>query len=171
MTCIEGNRDIFKQIKETLSQLSPEEYGRGLDIFEGTSIGKHFRHIFDFYHCIEKSLGTGRLDYCQRERHPLIETDPAFAAEAFQHCFEALSKADDTKKLTVKADFSTEEIERPVVESSVGREMMYAFDHAVHHLAIVKIGIKACFPEISIDKNLGVAPSTQKHEKTAVSPH
>ena len=162
---------MFEQIIQTLQLLSPEQYARPLEIFDGSSIGKHFRHIFDFYLCIEKSIGTGVVDYCLRERHPLIETDPSFAEKEFSNCFEKISKVDESMPLKVIADFSINEVEKPTVKSSVGREMMYAFDHAVHHLAIVKIGIKANFPEVQLEKGLGVAPSTQKHEKSSVSHH
>ena len=51
------------------------------------------------------------------------------------------------------------------ISSSVGRELMYAYDHAIHHLAMIKIGMQIDFPMIEISKNLGVAPSTLKYRK------
>jgi hypothetical protein len=66
--------------------------------------------------------------------------------------------------LKVVADFSTNKDSfRPQVDSSVGRELMYAFDHAIHHIAIIKIGIKAAFPQIQIPQEIGVAPSTIRY--------
>jgi hypothetical protein len=168
MTCLEGNKSIFDQINQTLGKLTIYQYTQGLDVFEGSSIGMHFRHIFDFYQCIEKSLVSGHLDYCKRERNPLIENDPEIASRSFSACFLSLKKADENQSLIVWADFSTTQTDRPRVQSSVGREMMYAFDHAVHHLAIIKIGIKTAFPEINLDEGFGVAPSTQKHQKAVI---
>jgi hypothetical protein len=52
-----------------------------------------------------------------------------------------------------------------VYASSIGREMQYAFDHAVHHLAIIRIGAEIHCPEIVCDPELGVAPSTLKYQK------
>jgi uncharacterized damage-inducible protein DinB len=166
MTCSEGNFDIFRQIQSTLLKLNAEQYSKPLDVFEGSTIGKHFRHIYDFYFCIEKSLKNGRLDYCERERHPLIETNPEFASLSFQKCLNALQNANDEQNLIVLADFSTNSfLTRPEVKSSVGRELMYAFDHAVHHLAIIKIGIRAAFPDIELEQDLGLAPSTKKYQE------
>jgi hypothetical protein len=53
---------------------------------------------------------------------------------------------------------------RPMATSSIGRELLYAYDHAVHHLAIIKLGIKAEIPDVEIDSNIGVAASTLRHQ-------
>ncbi|MBL4624563.1 MAG: hypothetical protein JKY42_05430, partial [Flavobacteriales bacterium] len=49
--------------------------------------------------------------------------------------------------------------------SSIGRELLYAFDHTVHHLAIVRIGLQLNFSHIVLPQNLGVAPSTIKYRE------
>jgi hypothetical protein len=41
------------------------------------------------------------------------------------------------------------------------------YDHAVHHLAIIKIGIRCSFPQWIIDRDLGVSPSTLKARMVA----
>ncbi|MBK7410731.1 MAG: hypothetical protein IPJ40_23365 [Saprospirales bacterium] len=61
---------------------------------------------------------------------------------------------DENAALPVQADFiPEEEAPRPTVQSSVGRELMYAFDHAVHHLAIVKMGLRQAQPDLPCRKN------------------
>lgn len=61
-------------------------------------------------------------------------------------------------------NFSTNGInEAQIIESTIGREVMYAFDHAVHHMAIIKIGLIENFPDKTIDVNLGIAPSTVRN--------
>ena len=49
--------------------------------------------------------------------------------------------------------------------SSVGRELGFAAHHAIHHLAMIKIGLRCHFPHIQIDRDLGVSPSTIKARK------
>ena len=61
----------------------------------------------------------------------------------------------------------TADDERPVYISSMGRELQYAFDHAIHHLAIIRMGLETHFPEIPVDKDLGVAPSTLKFRNSS----
>jgi hypothetical protein len=44
----------------------------------------------------------------------------------------------------------------------MGREMVFVYDHAIHHLAIIRIGLQVHFPEVDVDVHLGVSPSTIK---------
>ena len=56
---------------------------------------------------------------------------------------------------------------RPAVsincDSAVGREIMYAVAHAVHHYAL--IGIMAGIMGVQMPPGFGVAPSTVKHQR------
>lgn len=149
---------------DLLDRIAPETYAKPLQLFNGSSIGQHFRHIVDFYGCLCRGVGDGRIDYAQRQRDTRVETEPAYAAAVLNDFFESVTNSDEAAMVEVVADFSSELNEtRPVVLSTVGREMMYAYDHAVHHLAMIKMGLRATAPSLEIDKNLGVAPSTVKH--------
>ncbi|MCF8282636.1 MAG: DinB family protein [Bacteroidales bacterium] len=149
---------------DLLGRIATESYAKPLQLFNGSSIGQHFRHIVDFYGCLNRGLLEGRVDYSLRQRDPRVETEPVYAAEILSAYFEQMKTADEAADVEVVADFSSELNEtRPVVLSTVGREMMYAYDHAVHHLAMIKMGLKATSPTLEVDKNLGVAPSTVKH--------
>ena len=69
--------------------------------------------------------------------------------------------------MTIEACFSSDEDENPgVISTSFKRELMYGIDHAIHHLAIVKIGIKYAFPFIKLNPELGIATSTLKFNRT-----
>lgn len=149
---------------DLLQRVNEETYSRPLSLFNGSSIGQHFRHIIDFYGCMANNAQDGRLDYAHRQRDTRVETEPAYAAEMLERFFNKLKDLDETTSVEVVADFSSDFNEtRPVVTSCIGREMMYAYDHAVHHLAIIKMGLKSVAPGFEMDKNLGVAPSTVKH--------
>ena len=47
-----------------------------------------------------------------------------------------------------------------LIASTIGRELIYNIEHTIHHLAIVKIALKATVPSISLPAHFGVAPST-----------
>ncbi len=169
MNCMEGNVRVLRQIGEVLTLLDAETYARPLDLFGGSSIGQHIRHILNFYQSLLTGAGEGIVDYACRKRDPRIESDPMFAAGLLTEIERSLQQLDETRPLRVRADFLPDDKEeRPVVESSVGRELMYAFDHAVHHLAIVKIGLRVAMPGCAIPADLGVAPSTIKYLKSRV---
>ena len=164
MQAISATLTIIDQIHHVLVQLEPHEYRRQLPEFEGNTLGQHFRHILEFFQCLEKGIGSGVVDYASRRRDEQMETDPGYAGMAFRKLEQACGHLQEEKTLDIQADFSSlPEAGRPVVGSTVGRELMFAYDHAVHHLALIKIGLKEAQPEALVDEHLGVAPSTIKY--------
>jgi hypothetical protein len=136
-----------------------------LPVLNNSSLGQHFRHILNFYQSVIRGAETRLIDYALRERDSLVETDPAFAQRAFKGIEIVLHRLQEDQPLQVLADFVPEPgAERPIVASSVGRELMYAYDHALHHLAIIKIGLREVFPEVLVESHIGVAPSTIKYQ-------
>lgn len=166
MNCSQGTKNMIKQINDLLSQLDDAAYAQPISLFKGGTLGQHFRHILDFYNCLVAGALMGEVDYAKRARNPLVETRVAVAKDSFQTILDKLSTLSEDQKLKIVTDFSLEENGKPsIVLSSVGRELMYAYDHAIHHLAIIRMGIQTSFPEIELCESLGVAPSTVKHIK------
>lgn len=164
MNCKQGTEIIIEQMTELLGRIAPDVYSQSLPLFNGSSIGQHFRHIVDFYGCLSRGVVDGRVDYAMRQRDPRVETEPDYAAGILNGFFTQMNESDESASIEIMADFSSELNEsRPVVLSTVGREMMYAYDHAVHHLAMIKMGLKVAAPSVEVNRNLGVAPSTVKH--------
>lgn len=151
-------------ITEVLQVIDEQAYTQPLEVFNGATLGQHFRHILDFYRCLHKGISTAQtIDYERRERDVLVEQHPSDAVQAFIEVRDGIERCNTDVQVQVRADFSVRlEDTRPVVQSSVGRELMFAYDHAVHHLAIIKIGLRAAFPHIMVKDHLGVAPSTIK---------
>ena len=171
MDCKKGTSQIIEQMIELLEKINVDNYSEQLQLFNGSSIGQHFRHILDFYTCLCNGAIKERVDYAKRERDVLIETNPLYAVEIFKKIQQTTNELEEERIIEVVADFSSESnTTRPLVKSTVGRELMYAYDHAVHHLAMIKMGLKVVSPCLEIDKNIGVAPSTIKHwNKTPTS--
>jgi len=163
MNCKQGAEEITIQVVEVLGNIPEKEYTRQRDIFNGASLGQHFRHIIEFYHCLLAGVSTGRIDYAARKRDHRLEKDIAFAKDAFQNLGSALSELNENQAVEVLADFSGRE--RPTVNSTIGRELMFAYDHAVHHLAIIRIGLEHQLPQLGVRESFGIAPSTLKHRK------
>ena len=165
MQAISALLTVTEQINFVLSQLEPHEYRRQLPEFEGNTLGMHFRHILEFFQCLEKGLAeSGTVDYASRERNLLYEDNPNIAAAAFLAFAESLPAFSVSGKVDVMAEFGG--LERPSYSSTVGRELLFVYDHAIHHLAIIKIGLLCHFPHIRRDKDLGVSPSTIKARKS-----
>ena len=50
-----------------------------------------------------------------------------------------------------------------ITPSSYSREILYAIEHAVHHMAILKIGVNLEFKKVTVPPNFGVAESTVRY--------
>ncbi len=151
---------IVQQIKYVLFQLAPADYRRPLPEFEGSTLGQHFRHALEFFQCLERGAFTGLIDYAARERNLLYEHDPRLAAEAFERFAQGLDMLDLVQAVDVRAEFNSDL--RPTYSSTLGRELLFVYDHAIHHLAIIKIGLRCSFPTVQTDTDLGISPSTVK---------
>lgn len=167
MNAKQGTTLIVAQITEVLSALPEAVYSQPLAVFHGSSIGQHFRHILEFYTCLLEGIESGFVRYAHRRRDVRMSENPAAALETLGYVASAVAQLDEQAILQVEGEFSEAETDRshPVYPSSIGRELQYAFDHAVHHLAIIRIGLEVCFPEIPFRDDLGVAPSTLKYRQ------
>ncbi len=165
MTTKESANIITEQVANLLDSLVDSQYRESLEIFKGSTIGKHIRHIYDFYHCVVLSAEQGVLDYSCRNRDERLENDRIFVKLAFANINEAVKQLDESQVIDVIPEFTTDDSQMQAVKSSIGRELMYGFDHAIHHLAIIKMGIQSHFPNCQLNENLGIAPSTIKYQQ------
>jgi hypothetical protein len=164
----QGTVIITDQVRELLNLIDNKIYCQPLTAFSGSSIGQHIRHVIDFYLCLNRGCGCGNIDYDTRQRNPMIEKDTDVAITELEEISDCIQTLDIYKVVYVNSSFTDDESEaNSQIPSSIGRELMYAYDHALHHLAMVKIGMKQHFPKIVINNNLGVAPSTLKYRKVA----
>jgi len=164
MKCKKAVEEMIDQIILLLEQIPSEDFSRSLEVYEDATLGKHFRHIYEFFDCLLEQCDDGRLDYGKRKREESIENSPQVARNHFMTLLDRISCLEENQTLEVYTDFADETGGRHKVHTTVGREIMYAYDHAVHHLAIVRIGLSSLSPEINIDSNLGVAASTIRHQ-------
>ncbi len=158
-----GTLLIAHQINVLLQRLPLYAYTRPIALFHGSTIGQHFRHILEFYTCLLEGCPAGYIDYSRRQRNDAISENPQTALTVLTAISAEVMRLHSAQIIEVVSEFSDNSTEKPVYASSVGRELQYAFDHAVHHLAIIRMGLETCFPEIPVDADLGVAPSTLRH--------
>ena len=162
----ESNTIIIKQLKDLLEQLPSEAYAMPLDLLNGNSIGKHVRHVIELYQEFFSGIVIGEINYDQRKRIILLETDIHSAKESLQNLLEKIAEVNVDASTLVKANFVGEEaIQLP---SSISRELAYNLEHAIHHMAIIQICVKHSFPLVHLSEDFGLAYSTIKYNKTNV---
>jgi hypothetical protein len=169
------HRELLQSVVETLRQgemllaeINDEHYTRRIPVVFNASIGEHYRHCLDHFRSLLDVAPAGDLNYDHRERGTLVETDRFAALNATRELregYENLNPCFLSRQLAVtcKTSYSTSGSQNS--PSTVGREIMYAVAHAVHHYAL--IGVMGGILGLRVPAGFGVAPSTCKHQQEA----
>jgi uncharacterized damage-inducible protein DinB len=161
-----ASNTIFTQLIDFLIQLPDSIYTQSLPLLSGNTIGKHLRHIIEFYECLDNSLHTGLIDYDARCRNTQVETDRAFCIEKLKYLATLICSINLDKPLSLQVHFSPTN-ESMVINSSLVRELVYTMEHTIHHMAIIKMAIQSINFPIAFSQNFGVAFSTIQSKKSA----
>ena len=73
--------DILKQLIGVSGQLQDEEFRQPLNILSKNSIGKHIRHIIEFYDLMMVGNTSGSVDYDKRSHDKVLEDNRVMAIE------------------------------------------------------------------------------------------
>ena len=157
--------NIFSQIKGYLSQIEEDQYTEKLEIFSGSSIGQHTRHIIEFFMCLTKQLESQTINYDTRERRKDIEENPKVASTELDQLSNLLGGISAPASLQLVTCYGQDHAETAEIETTLERELLYNIEHAVHHLAMIKIGLKSVFPQVDLPDDFGVAQSTISYRK------
>ncbi len=153
---VEVSKNILTQLSSALESLNNEEYTMPLDIFSGASTSQHVRHILEFYLCVLDS-DKQNVNFDVRKRDLSIEQNIHIAQEKIAAISNALDSLSKDTHLLLTASLGGKS---HTVQSSLLRELLYVVEHAVHHMAIIKMGLMLHFPHIKLETNFGVAEST-----------
>lgn len=157
------NQKVIQQTLSMLKALTTAQYQAEIPLLFGSTIGKHTRHIIEFYTCFFASLSTGKLSYDARERNPRLETDLAFAGEVLTLLYNTLSGGVNDLQLEMSATLF--EGNPPHISITTSRrELNYLADHTVHHLALMKVGVAVLDEELKLSSEIGIAASTLLNE-------
>ncbi len=159
LSSINNNLD---ELIRLLQQLSNEEYSNPCVQLSNSSIGEHARHIIELFQCLENQYESGVINYDQRQRNVLIQTNTDFAIEKIVAIQNNLDK--ENKNILLQHKIDGKEIQ---TESNYYRELLYNFDHCIHHQALIKVAVLQ-FSTIEIDDNFGVARSTIEYRNQCV---
>lgn len=160
---------ILGQLIHLVEELTPEEFSRPAKVLGNHSIGQHIRHTLEFFICLEKGFACGCVNYDKRAHDKLIETDKFIALNKLKEISSFIEKQPPNKSLTLEIAYGFQE-ETEQVPTNYLRELVYNIEHAVHHMALIKIGVREVAPHISLPSDFGVASSTIRYlMKTATT--
>lgn len=152
---------ILAQCADFLDSIPDDCYARESRTIKGGTIGKHVRHTVDHFAaplgCLDRDEP---VDYDHRAREVPMETSPDVARQTIRTLLARLHAIDDRaagRPIQIRVMLAGDGTEA-LLDTSLGRELHFAFHHAVHHYAMLK-AIAGEFG-VTAPPEFGVAPST-----------
>lgn len=127
------------------------------------------RHTLEFFICFEHGFEKGLVNYDKRAHDKLIETDKFLAMAAIQRIQDFVSKNQEDRPLKLEVGYDLTKEDFVLVDTNYTRELVYNIEHAVHHMAIMKIGIREVAPYVTLAPDFGIAASTIRHKEASVT--
>jgi hypothetical protein len=156
--------EVLEQGEALLTGLSDAQYAHaGTD---GISIGAHYRHSLEHFKILFEAVNDGHVDYDQRKRDLGLQTQRLLALKAtrdFREAARFLSALPPDRPIEARCRISYSGPLSCTASSTIGREIMYAVSHAIHHHALIAM---ICGPRgIAVPGDFGIAPSTLAHRR------
>lgn len=153
----------FDQLLQVLEDLNNTEYSAGPDILNGSGIGQHCRHLLEMFTCLHQGYESGVVNYEKRERNKSLEQYRSEAINQINLLRGSMTKPE--KEMILEASYGLNTGENETYKTSYKRELAYAFEHAIHHMALIGVGLKVVAPHVKPPENFGVATSTIKYRQ------
>lgn len=150
---------VLDQLGAVVAGMPDGPYSQPISCLQGNSLGKHVRHIVEFFECLLEGLPTGIVNYDLRKRNLRIETETRYTLSLIASIQKQIASIQDGP-LLLQADLGSG---IQPFQTSVFRELAFAMDHSIHHLALIRVGIQQHFPEIPLSDELGIAFSTLRY--------
>ncbi len=141
------------ELTDLLQQLTDDQYSKPCDELSESSVGEHTRHIIEMLMCLVSSYNTGEVDYDQRERSKILETNTPAAISAIKRLQSDIDLENRDMLLLQRISGTV-----LPVKTCYYRELLYNLEHCVHHQALIKVGVRNY--NLNFSPSFGVARST-----------
>ncbi len=152
----------FSQLNEVLGCLSEQQYTFPSENLSGETIGRHMRHIIELYQCLMCGYDNGIVCYDQRKRDITIETNKELAVQLLADIFSAIDR--ENKEMILETWHGDTNPSIVSLNTNYYRELMYNLEHSVHHMALIRVGLKELSTE-QVSEDFGVASSTIRYKQ------
>ncbi|MBI1287135.1 MAG: hypothetical protein GC178_06095 [Flavobacteriales bacterium] len=150
------NVETLSRLKDMLVEVDQRLYTH-VNHKGRASVGQHVRHTLEFYQCLFEATDT--VNYDQRKRDILIESSAAHAVHVADQILKSVSQIKADRPMQLEAEMLG--AAQPLcVRSSLSRELLYVLEHAIHHMALMRILIKDEAADFELEDAFGVAYST-----------
>ena len=154
--------NVFLQLTASVGQLTDEQYVHQCQTLTGATIGKHVRHVIELFQSLQNGYEHGIVNYDSRKRDIRIENEKQLALSLLNEIRADLNKKD--KDLSLETSYDEDSGEVVFIKTNYNREIVYNLEHAIHHMALIRIGINEV-SSVKLPENFGVAPSTIRYRQ------
>jgi len=162
-------KEILLQVSGVISQLSNNEYTAELKLLNENTIGKHVRHIIEFFEILVEGTKKGLINYDKRKHLSKYETDTEVALNKIKQLMVGIDDMQGGDEMILEVSYTKSDEDSICIKSSVNRELVYNIEHAIHHMAIIKIAVQTYFPKVQLTENFGVAYSTVRYRRSSIN--
>lgn len=159
---------ILNQLSDLVEQISEQDYIKPSEALNGSTIGQHLRHTLEFFICFEQGYEQGLVNYDKRLHDKVIETDKFIALATINQIKNFVSSLEADKALKLEVSYNPGLDDFTTIDTTLNRELVYNIEHAVHHMAIIKIGLREVAPYVKLPNHFGIAASTVRYKESVV---
>ncbi len=163
--------NILSQLRDMVQQIRETDLSRPSRTLSGSTIGQHVRHTTEFFLCLRSGMPDGVVNYDKRAHDRLIETDKLHALRSIEEAVEFARSLEREQPLKLEVGYDSVKEEYIAVQTNTMRELVYNVEHAVHHMAIIKIGVREIAPYVVLSDHFGVAASTLRFVTSQAALH
>ena len=150
----------LQALRRLITALTDTQYRLPIRHLGQASIGGHTRHIIELLDCAIQGCHSGSVDYVNRKRNMDLQNHKEIAAHMIDQLELQLELPDRRLWLVVDEPLA---IGEPAVETTYYREIVYNTEHAIHHLAMIKVALLEMQLDL-VDAQFGMGYSTLKYK-------
>jgi hypothetical protein len=155
---------IIDQLENMVVQIEADDFSKPSPALSNATVGQHLRHTIEFFLCLEHGFREGTINYDKRAHDMLIETDKFIALNTIQRIRQFVVATTNDCPLRLDVGYDRHNDDFVTIQTNYFRELTYNIEHAVHHMALIKIGIREVSPYVKLTGDFGVAVSTLRHK-------
>ncbi len=161
----------LQQLSDIIEQIDGKDFVKPAPTLNKSTVGQHIRHTLEFFLCLEQGFDSGIVNYDHRAHDKLIETDKHIALDAINRIRDFVSRQKKDQHLTLEVGYHQDSEDCLTIDTNYFRELSYNIEHAVHHMALIKIGLREVAPYVHYPAEFGIAVSTVRYQATLASSH
>ncbi len=162
-------KSILDQLEDMVQQIDEKDFCKPSGTLSHSTMGQHLRHTLEFFICLKSGFEIGLVNYDLRNHDKLLEGDKFIAMASLREIQDFVSNHTEDKMLKLEMAYERDCENRMTVETNYWRELVYNIEHAVHHMAIMKIGIREVAPYVNLSADFGIAVSTLRYKEAGAA--